>query len=69
MHEEQTTHVSPSKLWQCACGAMDLAWTDYEHVFGCPDCEKLITEIAEALDDIASQWPESGASPLATPHN
>jgi hypothetical protein len=56
-----TTHVSPSKLWQCACGAVDLATADYEHVFGCPDCEQLINEIAEALNDIANQWPHGGA--------
>ncbi len=69
MREEPTTHVSPSKLWQCACGAMDLAWTDYEHVFECEACEKLITEIAEALDEIATQWPFSGAASFATLHN
>jgi hypothetical protein len=64
-----TTHVSPSKLWQCACGAVDLAWPDYEHVFGCPDCEKLITEIAEALDDIANRWPNAGGAEMVSAYN
>ena len=61
MRELTTLHVEPSKLWQCACGAGELPLRDYEHVIGCPACEKLITEIAEALDDIASRWPEGGA--------
>jgi hypothetical protein len=41
---------------------MELPPSDYEHVIGCPACERLITEIAEALDDIASQYPDGGAS-------
>ena len=69
MREEHTSHVSPSKLWLCACGAIELPWKDYEHIFACPDCEKLITEIAEALDDIANLWPNNGVTSLATPHN
>ena len=62
MRPEPTLHVPPGKLWQSVCGALELPQSDYEHVIGCPACEKLITEIAEALDDIASQWPTSGAT-------
>ena len=62
MRPETTLHVPPGKLWQCVCGALELPQSDYEHVIACPDCEKLITEIAEALDDIASQWPDGGAA-------
>jgi hypothetical protein len=63
MREETTLHVHPSKLWQCVCGGLELPLSDYEHVIGCPACERLITEIAEALDDIANQYPAgSGAS-------
>ena len=62
MREEQSLHVPPGKLWQSVCGAVELPLSDYEHVIGCPACEKLITEIAEALDDIASQWPEGGVA-------
>lgn len=61
MREEQNIHVPPGKLWQSVCGAVELPLSDYEHVIGCPACEKLITEIAEALDDIANQWPQGGA--------
>jgi hypothetical protein len=62
MREEQSLHVPPGKLWQSVCGAAELQLSDYEHVIGCPACEKLITEIAEALDDIANQWPSSGST-------
>ena len=62
MREESTIHVPPAKLWQCVCGALELPLSDYEHVIGCPACEQLITEIAEALDDIASRYPDGGAS-------
>jgi len=61
MTEETTLHVPPSKLWQCVCGALELPLRDYEHVIGCPGCEKLITEIAEAMDDIANRYPGNGS--------
>ena len=62
MREETTLHVPPSKLWQCVCGGVELPLRDYEHVIGCPACEQLITEIAEALDEIASQYPAGSGS-------
>ncbi len=61
MREETTTHVPAAKLWQCVCGGLDLPLSDYEHVIACPACEKLITEIAEALDDIAEKWRSDSA--------
>jgi len=62
MREETNLHVPPAKLWQCVCGGTELPLKDYEHVIGCPGCERLITEIAEALDEIASQWSPSSMS-------
>jgi hypothetical protein len=59
---EETLHVAPAKLWQCVCGGLDLALSDYEHVIGCPACERLITEIAEALDEIANRYPSGGTT-------
>ena len=57
MREESSLHIPPSKMWQSVCGGLELPLRDYEHMAGCPGCEKLITEIAEALDDIAQQYP------------
>ena len=61
MRVEETLHVPPGKLWQSACGGLELPISDFEHVMGCPGCEKLITEIEEALSDIANRYPHSDA--------
>jgi hypothetical protein len=51
-NETTTVHVSPIRLWQALCGGAQLPQGQYQHVIHCVDCEKLATQIGDALDDI-----------------
>ncbi len=52
MKTDEATHVQPLVLWQCACGGLDLAKRDFQHVIACTQCETLAVEIWNALDDL-----------------
>jgi hypothetical protein len=51
-NETTTVHVSPIRLWQALCGGVQLPQGQYQHVIHCVACEKLATQIGDALDDI-----------------
>jgi hypothetical protein len=51
-NEMTTTHVSPIRLWQALCGGAQLPQGQYQHVIQCVDCERLASQIGDALDDI-----------------
>ena len=53
MRDETTTvHVAPIRLWQALCGGVQLPQIQYQHVIQCVACERLASQIGDALDDI-----------------
>ena len=52
MRSETTGHVPAIRLWQALCGAAELPNRQYQHVIHCVACERLATQIGDALDDI-----------------
>jgi hypothetical protein len=39
-------------LWQALCGGIELPTGQYQHIIYCVACERLATQIGDALDDI-----------------
>jgi len=52
MQNDAAVHIQPLVLWQCACAARDLPESAYRHIIACSECDRLATEIGEALDDL-----------------
>ena len=49
------THVSPAALWTYGCRVHALNDVEFEHMLLCVECERLLDEIEEALNDIADE--------------
>jgi len=49
------SHVSPSVLWIFGCRAEGLSQIELEHVLRCADCNRLLEQIEETLDEIAEE--------------
>ncbi len=52
MQNDPQVHVPPIQLWQCLCGGPELTETAFQHVLVCAECETLVEEINDALNDI-----------------
>ena len=46
-------HVSPTALWTYGCRVHALSDVELEHVLSCIECDRLLDEIEEALNEIA----------------
>jgi hypothetical protein len=49
------THVSLAALWTYGCRVHALNDVELEHVLVCVECERLLDEIEDALNDIADE--------------
>jgi hypothetical protein len=52
---ENMNHVSPATLWTYGCRANALNDVELEHVLTCVECERLLGQIEETLDEIAHE--------------
>ena len=52
MQNDAIGHVPPIRLWQALCGGAELPKRQYQHIIYCVACERLATQIGDALDDI-----------------
>jgi hypothetical protein len=52
MRTETIGHVPAIRLWQALCGGAELPTRQYQHIIHCVDCERLASQIGDALDDI-----------------
>jgi hypothetical protein len=52
MQGDTIRHVPAIRLWQALCGGKELPNRQYQHIIHCLACEKLATQIGDALDDI-----------------
>jgi len=51
--KQHMSHVSPAALWTHGCRAHALSDVEMEHVMICVECDRLLDEIEDALNEIA----------------
>ena len=54
MSEEMGSHVAPMLLWGYTCGTTDLIERDFDHLSTCSDCQMLVCQLMDVLEDIAA---------------
>jgi len=53
MSGETTPHVAPMLLWGYTCGTIDLVDEDFDHLSTCADCQMLVCQLMDVLEEIA----------------
>lgn len=57
--KQNVSHVSPAALWTYGCRAHPLSDVELEHVMSCVECDRLLDEIEDALDEIADRFEQT----------
>ena len=53
--EPVITHVAPMLLWGYTCGTADLIEGDFDHLSNCGDCQSLVCQFIDVLEEIAEK--------------
>jgi len=53
--EQTISHVAPMLLWGYSCGNNDLIEHDFDHLSNCGDCQSLVCQFIDVLEEIAAK--------------
>lgn len=53
---ESRVHVPAMQLWSYTCGANNLADEHFEHLLFCLECQALVNQFIETLEEIAANY-------------
>jgi hypothetical protein len=54
-------HVSPTELWGYTSGTVNLTEEDFEHLLFCIECQSLVTQFIDVLNQLPPVNPSQAA--------
>lgn len=57
----EETHVSAMELWGYTSGTVNLKDADFEHLLFCIECQSLVNQFIDALDQLPRTNPSQAA--------
>lgn len=58
---EEKPHVAPIELWGYTSGTANLTDEDFEHLLFCVECQSLVNQFIDVLDQLPSSKPSPAA--------
>jgi hypothetical protein len=58
---EQKPHVAVMELWRYTSGTVNLPEADFEHLLHCIECQSLVTQFIDVLEQLARAHPSQAA--------
>jgi hypothetical protein len=59
--ENENLHVSPIELWGYTSGTSNLTDVDFQHLLFCTQCQSLVDQFMDALEDLPPTHPSQAA--------